>query len=39
MQLLPEGVAIMDDVLFLEWCNPAAERHLGLTLERDKGRA
>ncbi len=38
MHLLPEGVAIMDDVLFLEWCNPAAERHLGLTLERDKGR-
>ncbi|MCC2958976.1 phosphate regulon sensor histidine kinase PhoR [Massilia sp. IC2-278] len=37
MSLLPEGVAIMDDVLFLEWCNPAAERHLGLTLERDKG--
>jgi len=23
--------------LFLEWCNPAAEQHLGLTLERDKG--
>jgi len=38
MHLLPEGVAIMDDVLFLEWCNPAAERHLGLTLDRDKGR-
>lgn len=38
MRLLPDGVAIMDDVLFLEWCNPAAERHLGLTLERDKGR-
>ncbi len=37
MQLLPEGVAIMDDVLFLEWCNTEAERHLGLTLERDKG--
>lgn len=37
MRLLPEGVAIMDDVLFLEWCNPAAERHLGLTMERDKG--
>jgi two-component system phosphate regulon sensor histidine kinase PhoR len=37
MRLLPEGVAIMDDVLFLEWCNPAVERHLGLTLERDKG--
>jgi two-component system phosphate regulon sensor histidine kinase PhoR len=38
MHLLPEGVAIMDDVLFLEWCNPTAERHLGLTLEKDKGR-
>jgi two-component system phosphate regulon sensor histidine kinase PhoR len=37
MHLLPEGVAIMDDVLFLEWCNPALERHLGLTMERDKG--
>ena len=37
MHLLPDGVAIMDDVLFLEWCNPAAERHLGLTLERDHG--
>jgi two-component system phosphate regulon sensor histidine kinase PhoR len=38
MHLLPEGVAIIDDVLLLEWCNPAAERHLGLTLDRDKGR-
>lgn len=37
MSLLPDGVAIMDDVLFLEWCNTAAEKHLGLQLERDKG--
>jgi two-component system phosphate regulon sensor histidine kinase PhoR len=37
MSLLPDGVAIMDDVLFLEWCNPAAERHMGLNLERDRG--
>lgn len=37
MHLLPDGVAIMDDVLFLEWCNPAAEQHLGLSNERDKG--
>lgn len=37
MSLLPDGVAIMDDVLFLEWCNTAAEQHLGLQLERDKG--
>lgn len=36
MSLLPDGVVIMDDVLFLEWCNPAAEQHLGLDLERDK---
>jgi two-component system phosphate regulon sensor histidine kinase PhoR len=38
MELLPEGLVIMDDVLHLEWCNQAAGRHLGLTLERDKGR-
>jgi two-component system phosphate regulon sensor histidine kinase PhoR len=37
MSLLPDGVVIMDDVLFLEWCNPAAEKHLGLKLDRDKG--
>lgn len=37
MKLLPDGVVIMDDVLFLEWCNPIAEQHLGLDLERDKG--
>jgi two-component system phosphate regulon sensor histidine kinase PhoR len=37
MSLLPDGVVIMDDVLFLEWCNPAAEKHLGLQHDRDKG--
>ena len=37
MSLLPDGVVIMDDVLFLEWCNPAAETHLGLKNDRDKG--
>ncbi len=37
MSMLPDGVVIMDDVLFLEWCNAAAEKHLGLRLERDKG--
>ncbi|GAB2873749.1 phosphate regulon sensor histidine kinase PhoR [Pseudoduganella ginsengisoli] len=37
MHLLPDGVVIMDDVLFLEWCNPAAEAHLGLRHDRDKG--
>ncbi len=37
MSRLPDGVVLMDDVLFLEWCNPAAHTHLGLDLERDKG--
>jgi two-component system, OmpR family, phosphate regulon sensor histidine kinase PhoR len=37
MTLLPDGVVIMDDVLFLEWCNPTAETHLGLNLTQDKG--
>ena len=37
MSLLPDGVVIMDDVLFMEWCNPAAERHLGLKDDRDTG--
>lgn len=37
MNLLPDGVVIMDDVLFLEWCNPAAEKHLGLQNDRDTG--
>ncbi|MFA9275462.1 MAG: phosphate regulon sensor histidine kinase PhoR [Candidatus Aquirickettsiella gammari] len=37
MTLLPDGLVIMDDVMFLEWCNPIAERHLGLDLARDKG--
>ncbi len=37
MTLLPDGVVIMDDVLFLEWCNPVAEQHLGLHMGKDKG--
>lgn len=37
MSQLPDGVVIMDDVLFLEWCNPVAEEHFGLSLATDKG--
>lgn len=37
MSQLPDGVVLMDDVLFLEWCNPIAEQHLGLSLASDKG--
>src|SRR5574343_57460 len=29
MHLLPDGEVIMDHVLFPEWCNPAADKHLG----------
>jgi two-component system, OmpR family, phosphate regulon sensor histidine kinase PhoR len=38
MSLLPDGVVIVDGVMHLEWCNPAAERHLGLDPLRDEGR-
>ncbi|WAW09592.1 phosphate regulon sensor histidine kinase PhoR [Oxalobacter vibrioformis] len=37
MALLPIGVVIADDVMFLEWCNPAAEKHLGLSETEDRG--
>ena len=38
MSLLPDGVVIVDGVMHLEWCNPAAEKHLGLDRVRDEGR-
>ena len=37
MALLPIGVVIADDVMFLEWCNPTAEKHLGISEKEDKG--
>jgi two-component system phosphate regulon sensor histidine kinase PhoR len=37
MESLPIGVLIADDVMFLEWCNPVAEKHLGLSEKDDKG--
>ncbi len=37
MALLPVGVVIADDVMFLEWCNPTAEIHLGISEKEDKG--
>ena len=39
MNLLPDGVVIMTDVLFLEWCNPVAERHLGFVAQKGRGDA
>jgi two-component system phosphate regulon sensor histidine kinase PhoR len=34
---LPEGIVLVDGALQIEWCNPVAERHLGLRLRADQG--
>jgi two-component system phosphate regulon sensor histidine kinase PhoR len=34
---LPEGIVLVDAALQIEWCNPVAERHLGLKLQADQG--
>jgi two-component system phosphate regulon sensor histidine kinase PhoR len=34
---LPEGIILIDAALQIEWCNPVAEQHLGLTLRADQG--
>lgn len=34
---LPEGIVLVDAALQIEWCNPVAERHLGLSLRNDGG--
>ena len=38
-QALPEGVVILDAENRIEWCNPAAERQLGLDARADVGQA
>jgi len=35
---LPEGVVSLDKTDHIEWCNPLAERHLGLDSARDLGQ-
>lgn len=35
---MPEGIVILDEADRIEWCNPAAERHLGLDLKLDIGQ-
>ena len=32
---MPEGVVILDEEDRIEWCNPMAEKHLGISLEID----
>jgi PAS domain-containing protein len=36
---LPEGILLVDAALQIEWCNPEAERHLGISLKADQGSA
>ena len=37
-QALPYGVAVLDADYRLDWCNDAAEEHLGLDAGRDRGQ-
>lgn len=34
---LPEGIVLIDAALQIEWCNPVAEQHLGISLRGDQG--
>ncbi|SCY43183.1 PAS/PAC sensor signal transduction histidine kinase [Nitrosospira sp. Nl5] len=35
---MPEGVIIMDEIDRIEWCNPVAEKHLGIDSNLDAGQ-
>jgi two-component system phosphate regulon sensor histidine kinase PhoR len=35
---MPEGVVILDEVDRIEWCNPVAEKHLGIDAHLDTGQ-
>jgi two-component system phosphate regulon sensor histidine kinase PhoR len=35
---MPEGVVIMDEMDRIEWCNPVAEKHLGINARLDAGQ-
>ncbi|MBA2660231.1 MAG: phosphate regulon sensor histidine kinase PhoR [Nitrosospira sp.] len=35
---MPEGVVIMDEIDRIEWCNPVAEKHLGINSALDAGQ-
>ena len=35
---MPEGVVILDEVDRIEWCNPVAEKHLGINSSLDTGQ-
>ncbi|MEK6593714.1 MAG: phosphate regulon sensor histidine kinase PhoR [Pseudomonadota bacterium] len=35
---MPDGLVILDQADRIEWCNPVAERHLGIDRNRDAGQ-
>ncbi|KIO50044.1 phosphate regulon sensor histidine kinase PhoR [Nitrosospira sp. NpAV] len=35
---MPEGVIILDEIDRIEWCNPVAEKHLGIDASLDAGQ-
>lgn len=37
-QAIPDGVVILDEDDEIQWCNPVAERHLGIDNSADQGR-
>src|SRR5829696_5626993 len=34
---LPEGIVLIDASFQIDWCNPVAEQHLGISLRADQG--
>ncbi len=34
---LPEGIVLIDGSFQIDWCNPVAEQHLGISLRADQG--
>jgi two-component system phosphate regulon sensor histidine kinase PhoR len=35
---MPEGVVILDEMDHIEWCNPVAEKHMGISSSTDTGQ-
>ena len=36
-EALPDGIVLLDEEMRIDWCNPAAGRHLGIEAGRDRG--
>ncbi|MCP5291864.1 MAG: phosphate regulon sensor histidine kinase PhoR [Burkholderiales bacterium] len=35
---MPDGMVILDETDHIQWCDPVAEKHLGINLELDQGQ-